>query len=310
MATFSSNQTRHVYVATTLGTVTGESPVGAIEAVAKDDHLYFKYMGAGGQVRTDLIPIKNISSAKLTKASELARPLKKTKLTLDADIGEQPIVGEEYILRILFRAHLGLSDEYQHINYGVVQAFKTMTASDFYVKMVDSLNKNFSRGDKGLLKFELEGELDEYTGITIEELPQEWRLGTMRETFVDFTVMPTTVTVGEGSNKFEKIWGKVEEIASTTSAKNGKNIADLEYFSMGERGDVYRNVGWPYVRPTTYLVNPELEYDVIDIHYAFTDEGVGTQRSEKDITIVVPTGAVAASIVAEIDTLAGITVKK
>jgi hypothetical protein len=56
---------------------------------------------------------------------------------------------------------------------------------------------------------------------------------------------------------------------------------------MGERGDIYRNVGWPNVIPTKYLVVDETkDYDVLDIHYYYEGAGENPQKSEKDITIV------------------------
>jgi hypothetical protein len=73
--------------------------------------------------------------------------------------------------------------------------------------------------------------------------------------------------------------------------KNGKKVADMEYFSMGERGDIYRNAGWPNVTKTQYLVDPSLDYDVYDIHYAYVGSNEAVQKSEKDITIAVPTSA-------------------
>ena len=84
------------------------------------------------------------------------------------------------------------------------------------------------------------------------------------------------------------VWGTAEEVASKGSIDNGHNIADLEYFCMGERGDQYRNIGWPNVIKTKYLVDPEKKYNTIDIHYAYVGDGVSVQKSEKDITIVVP----------------------
>lgn len=57
---------------------------------------------------------------------------------------------------------------------------------------------------------------------------------------------------------------------------------------MGERGDQYRNMGWPNVIETKYLVDPTKQYDVLELHFAFTDSGVNSYRSEKDITIVAP----------------------
>ena len=55
---------------------------------------------------------------------------------------------------------------------------------------------------------------------------------------------------------------------------------------MGERGDHYRNINWPYVIETTYLVEPEDEYSVLDIHYAYVGSNENVQKSERDITLV------------------------
>ena len=57
---------------------------------------------------------------------------------------------------------------------------------------------------------------------------------------------------------------------------------------MGERGDIYRNVGWPNSIPTKYVLdgNDANGYDVLDIHYYYEGGGENPQKSEKDITIV------------------------
>ena len=340
MATFSTNQVRQLYVAKAL-----KSPnVGATDAAGsiavKSDtaktHLYFEYMGAGGMTRSDLIDIKNILHAKATDADDLAHDLAKYKLTLDASVNSgAPVAGQDYILRIAFRNYIGLSEEDQYFKYGMVHAVASMTASDFYKALALSLVKNFSREEEGLLKFYLEtggtsagtvaGTPTEvtkdtkestltgtYTGIVIEEAPQEWILGVMEQTPVNFTLQPGTITVSGD----DRIWGTVKQVASTSSIPDGHKIADLEYFCMGERGDVYRMVGFPNVIRTKYLVNPNTKYNVIDIHYTYVGPNESVQKSEKDITIVVPkigannqaSNALANSIISAINTATGLTI--
>ena len=312
MATFSTNQVRQLYVAEALksSNVAATDAAGSI-AVKSDTsktHLYFEYMGAGGMTRSDLIDIKNILYAKATDADDLAHDLAKYKLTLDASVNSgAPVASQDYILRIAFRNYIGLSEEDQYFKYGMVHAVANMTASDFYKTLVLSLVKNFSREEEGLLKFYLEtggtnagtvaGTPTEvtkdtkestltgtYTGIVIEEAPQEWILGVMEQTPVNFTLQPDTITVSGD----DRIWGTVKQVASTSSIPDGHKIADLEYFCMGERGDQYRNVGWPHVIPTKYLVNPTNKYNIIDIHYAWQGAGENVQKSEKTISIAVP----------------------
>jgi hypothetical protein len=60
---------------------------------------------------------------------------------------------------------------------------------------------------------------------------------------------------------------------------------------MGERGDQYRMNGWPNVIPTQYMVDPTKQYHVLEIHYAFTDTGVNSYRTEKEITVVAEASA-------------------
>ena len=311
MATFSTNQVRQLYVAEALKTpnVSATDAVGsiAVKADTAKTHLYFEYMGAGGMTRSDLIDIKNILYAKATDADDLAHDLAKYKLTLDASVNSgAPVAGQDYILRIAFRNYIGLSEEDQYFKYGMVHAVAGMTASNFYKTLALSLVKNFSREEEGLLKFYLETEGTDagtvgtptevtkdtkestltgtYTGIVIEEAPQEWILGVMEQTPVNFTLQPDTI-IASGD---ERIWGVVKQVASTSSIPNGHKIADLEYFCMGERGDIYRMVGFPKVLRTQYLINPEVKYNVIDVHYSYVGSNESVQKSEKTITIVVP----------------------
>lgn len=303
MSVFSTNQARQLYVANTKNAVSSTSTAGTIEVCTDTNktHLYFKYMGAGGQTRSDLIDVKNIISAKVTDAKDLTRELKTVKVTLDPNFLESnnPIVGQDYILRIAIRQFVGMSDEDFYFKYGVVHVFKGMTASNFYVKMAESLVKNFSRELTKYFSFYLyngstKTEVttttdfstlsDTYTALIIAEAEQEWTLGIKPQVPVYFEVQPTTITYSGD----EVIWGVVESADPAGVVTNGKQIADLEYFCMGERGDIYRNINWPNSIPTKYLVDPTKQYNVIDIHYYWTGSNENVQKSEKTLTIVVP----------------------
>lgn len=333
MATFSTNQVRQLYVAKALKTphVLAGDAAGSI-AVKNDtakNHLYFEYKGADNLMRSDLIDIKNILYAKATDADDMAHELKAVTVTLDSNVnGGAPVAGQDYILRIAFRQYVGMSDEDQYYKYGMVHAYTGMTASDFYKKLALSLAKNFSREVVPLVKFVLTNSDDEavpvdattkeesltetYTALVIDEVEQPWRLGIMEQVPVYFTVQPTTITV----NGDERIWGTVEDTDPAGTIDNGKKIADLEYFCMGERGDIYRGVGFPHNIPTTYLVDPSVKYNVIDIHYAYVGSNESVQKSEKTITLVVPkvgatnsvSNVLANNIITAINTATGLTI--
>ena len=302
MANFSINQVRHLYVAKALksgANLLATDAAGSI--LPKGDtaktQMYFQYMSPAGIVRSDLIAVDKIMYAKATGSEDLAHKLTRVLLTLDANVNATPVAGQEYITRIAFRQYIGLGEEDTNQKYGYVKATANMTASDFYKKMAISIADNVSRDTTPLVTVYLKTTDDEelvapktkeadltgtYTGIIFEEAVQAWELGTMPQAFIPFTVQPTTVIV-DGD---EYIWGVVEAQEATNQVEDGHNIADLEYFCMGARGDHYRMMGYPNVIKTTYLVDPTAKYDTLDIHYAFTDSNEGVQKSEKDITIV------------------------
>lgn len=323
MATFSVNQVRQLYVATALKTshVFASDAAGSI-AVKNDtvkSHLYFEYKGADNLMRSDLIDTKNILYAKATDATAMAHDLKSVTIALDSNVnGGAPVAGQDYILRIAFKQYVGMSDEDQYFKYGMVHAYAGMDASEFYKVLAISLAKNFSREVVPLIKIEIKTAsattevtpttkaadlTGTYTGVVVTEVEQPWRLGVMAQTPVYFTVQSVPVTV----NGDERYWATLTE-STSGSISNGKTIADLEYFCMGERGDMYRQVGWPHNIPTTYLVDPAKAYCVFDIHYAYVGSNESVQKSEKTITIVCADKAELNKVIAAFNTATGLSI--
>lgn len=320
MSVFSTNQARHLYVATALKSpnVIASDAAGsiAVKADTAKNHLYFEYMGHGGLTRSDLIDTKNIMYANATKADKMARELKAVTVTLKGT----PVGGQDYILKIAFRQFAGMSDEGIYTKFGMVHATANMSASDFYKELALSLAKNFSREATQLVKFTLtDGEdtavpvtaatkaadlTGTYKALVIDEVEQDWVLGVKPQEAVYFDVLPGTITV-DGD---ETIWGEVEDTESEATVKNGKLIADLEYFCMGERADIYRGVGFPNNIPTKYMVDASKEYHVLDIHYAYVGSNEAVQKSEKDITIVCADMAELNKIITAVNGATGLTI--
>ena len=148
-----------------------------------------------------------------------------------------------------------------------------------------------------------------FVGIKIVESQQDWVLGVKQDKPLVFKVNTSTINAGTAQAPNEVVWSDVtywngrkitggEEVAESIVSSNvpaGDTIvnshlaAELEYFAMGERADLYRNVGWPDVRKTDYIVNPDWDYgyDMINIHYAYVGSNHAVQKSEKDLTIIV-----------------------
>ena len=343
---YSVNQVRQLYVAKALKTtpVLASDAAGSI-AVKNDtakNHLYFEYKGADNLMRSDLIDIKNILYAKATDADDMAHKLKAVTVTLDSEVNAgAPVAGQDYILRIVFKQYVGMSDEDQYFKYGMVHAYAGMDADEFYKVLALSIAKNFSREVVPLIKVEVHsagttskggfdsagymvvtpttkdnGKSDttnpyyatdtlvtDIDSIRITEVEQPWRLGVMAQTPVYFTVQPVAVMV----NSDERIWATVTEGTNGTIG-NGKEIADLEYFCMGERGDMYKGIGFPNNIVTTYLVDPTKTYYTFDIHYAYVGNNESVQKSEKDITIVCSDKTEFNKIVTAFNTATGLTI--
>lgn len=306
MAVFSINQVRQLYVAKALkDSTTALTTAGDIvpKVGTAKTTLYFQSMSPAGIVASDKIDIKNVISAKATASKDLAHKLVRYSVTLDAGVSATPVAGQNYILRLAFRQYIGLSEEDQYFKYGEVIARSGMTASDFYKKMAISLAKNLENKTEStpLVNIYLNSEASDgtdvpvtattkesdlnngdYDKIIIEEAEQPWVLGMMPQAFIPFTPQFLTITVdGE-----DRLWGVATVVTSGKIVPDGHLIADLEYFCMGARGDIYRGMGYPNIIKTTYLVDPSVVYDVLDIHYFYTGSNESVQKSEKIITLV------------------------
>ena len=293
-----------------------------------DNAIYFMQRGAAGLVRTDLIDINKIMHINYTPASKMSRKKNAVLIKLnDSALKDgKIIVGEDYILRLSFQNPIGMSPDHEYWKQGVVHGVPEMNDSKFYAKMAKSLAINFSREAVKLINIylttadgyvEVDADKDQtlngtYTGIMLIEAEQEWILGVKQDKPIIFKVNNSTVT----NDKVEVVWSDVtysnglkytggvevedsiEDVSSIFkdnadpeikfTVTNGHLAAELEYFAMGERADLYRNVGWPDVWNTKYLADETKEYDMINIHYYYSGSNHAVQKSEKDITLIIP----------------------
>ena len=321
MANTSAMQVRQFYAVSSYSdTVDKTSAVGTIGGIKKiedclGDQVMFFFKGADTVLRSDFIQIKNIGYAKAIKASDMVIPMKKVRVVLDPEVNEgQPVSGQDYVLGINFKNFFSSGDASQYYKDAAVHATSGMTAEQFYAALENAFNLAFSREDGAnktsnpYLTFSSDA-----NGFYIEEKPQEWTLGIKKACRIMFDLFINTVYTGGN----DLTWGTVEDITPAKSAAvvgvnavgNGQQIADLEWFAAGERGDQYRLVGWPNVIPTKYLVDPTKEYNVLEIHYAFTDTGVNSYRTEKEITIVSEDEGALNSFITELNSKTGLQIE-
>ena len=156
-----------------------------------------------------------------------------------------------------------------------------------------------------------------YTGIIITEQPQtaDYVRGEYSALTVNFKVIPHTI-IEDGdevcpfvveSNGVVALTNKVSRTGDkVTHIGNGYEVADTEYFCMGERGDMYRQMGYPRTIRTKYMVDPTQEYDVLDLAFYFVGRGIDAQKSEKLLTIVSSTSDVISDLHSALETELGL----
>lgn len=315
MATFSVNQVRHVYVSKSFKSakLTNSSNEGdlAVTAVKGPDKtntgFVIQSMGKGGLTRSPLIELDKIVSVTNTLAASMAHNVKRAKLELKSTVINSTKIadaftGKDFIVRINFSQYVGISDEETMVKHGCVRTYTGQTVAEFYKVLALSLANNMSREIQPLVKVfagtvEVNAgmKLADITGtpayIAIEEVEQPWQLGVIPETFVNFTITPATVDVMGAE---VEVFDVKDDTSSSKQFGNGKRVADLEYFAMGDRGDLYRNIGWPYSIPSKTFLDGSGTYDLVDITFYWNGPNEDVQKSQKQVTIIASAGGGAA----------------
>ena len=321
----SDNQFRNLYVMKSYKA--SESALEAVgDATLKVDTaknaMYLVYKDTEDNLTSDIIDLKNLLYVKSTKAADMARKLNSQSVTLNED----PISGQDYVLNVEVRNFVALGDDSTHIKFGAVHAVKGMTKSDFYKAMALNLAKNLSREVSPILnvlltkndttdgesevpvlvngKMQILAELkatETYTDIIIDEVEQPWRRGVAQVEPVNFNTTCGTVLV-DGD---DVIWGTVEK-EEGDPVNNGKQIADMEWFYHGTRGDIYREATYPDNFDFKPLVDETKAYSTLDIHFAYVGPGVEVAKSERTITVVCADATELNKLITAIKTATGV----
>ena len=324
----SDNQFRNLYVMKAYKD--SESALAAVgDATLKVDTaknaMYLIYKDTEDNLTSDIIDLKNLLYVKSTKAADMARKLNSQSVTLNED----PISGQDYVLNVEVRNFVALGDDSTHIKFGAVHAVKGMTKSDFYKAMAVKLAKNLSSEVSPILNVlltkndsaasdEKDSEVavllngkmqniaaltstETYTDIIIDEVEQPWRRGVAQVEPVNFNTTCGTVLV-DGD---DVIWGTVEKEEGDT-VNNGKQIADMEWFYHGTRGDIYREATYPDNFDFKPLVDETKAYSTLDIHFAYVGPGVEVAKSERTITVVCADAAELNKLITAIKTATGV----
>ena len=323
----SDNQFRNLYVMKTYKA--SESAITAVgDATLKVDTaknlMYLVYKDTEDTLISDIINIKNLLYVKSNKATDMARKLHSQSVT----IKENPISGQDYVLNVEIRNFVALGDDSTHIKFGAVHAVKDMTKSDFYKAMAVNLAKNLSREPSPILNVSLtkhdttasgtntkvavlvNGKMqnlatlqstESYTNIIIDEVEQPWRRGVSQVEPVNFNTTCGTILMSGD----DVIWGTVKKETGAV-IQNGKQIADMEWFYHGTRGDIYREATYPDNFDFKPLVDETKAYHTLDIHFAYVGPGVEVAKSERTITVVCTDTTQMNSLITALKTATGV----
>lgn len=272
------------------------------------------YVNVDGEImHSDIIKRDNIRSIRLTPAAKLRKPLQTWEIALDTTVTVTDNAGNSvlvtganqdkrdvYYIDFSFPGFQNATDEEIETKTVAFQWDPTVHTdwADAAIEAIKLAFKKRNNLDNKLVNVEKE----DATTITIwapeggpwinglhDNKPNRIEISTPE--IEVFSVAGLTSLPLENNSRILPCGTATDVTASTTHVVgNAKMTADLEYFCMGERGDQYRMKGWPNYVPTRYMigqnVDPQTEFDYLDIHYYFQGEGVRSDKSEKVLTLV------------------------
>lgn len=307
------NQVRHMYV--------GDAPAGVSTfatlksaGVASDliilgadgdavsaggDFKLFQKDALGNVISSDTIKADNVLSAKSKAYS--APVLKSYSIA-----GLTGAANELVTVNVEILGHGSLSPEDTYLKQGFYKVASGDNAEAIVDGLIASLNRNFSRevgatsSSNPYFTFAKTGSAGSAALVITQKAYTEGFDGNKKtRVYSDFLVdvsadtQPTT-TLTEGS----------------TGVGTGHQVVEMEYFLLGERGDVYRTMGYPYnLTDGSGFASASSNYNLIEISYF--DEGRNeAKKSKKQLTIAVPFTDLASNskintIVADLNTILG-----
>ena len=120
--------------------------------------------------------------------------------------------------------------------------------------------------------------------VVIEEVPCEWELGKYAYERPDFSVTQQTVNANDLSD--QRFFTIEDKQYLNTGIANGRLYAELEYWTMGWKGNQTRKNFFPYNNYTPGIVDPTKEYEAVVIDSYFQGPAEDVQRSPKTLYVI------------------------
>ena len=325
MGIFSVNQARHLFVAKAVqDTLEDLAAIGDVVLHQADKtkgtgFYVHAVTGKGDTLRSDIVYPGSVASVSFRSGSAMVPKARKYAIKVSSDIldtdGKVP-KGYSFILNINYPTYQGMAEGESYAKMGDVFTRSAMTVNDFLAALGASIKRNVAHEAKiwPIIKVDIDST---NSVLYLTEVAQDWHRGTMALEILKFNVTPVPVVIDTIATQWAVVTDGGSSVTgyandSTTdevpftletakdaktgaSLTNGRTIADLEYFFMGERGDIYRGIGWPNIVPTEYLVDPSKSYNVIDIDFYWAGDAEDVQKSPRVLTLVGESSVVTAA---------------
>lgn len=304
MKNFSTNQVRHLFVA---GAVDAnlDTNLDIAFGVTETGDMYFKYKNADGLLtRSDTINVKKVRCVNKVAAADQATKLYAHTVAVDTSaVTLANLVGKNIVCKVTFK---GIFDESfsSTLSFNAVvvgDATNTASTTNFHkdlaiaiAKALPTLDKNFpllkvfSNGTEVTATTAASAVTGSSAGVVLVEAAQKYVRGKLSGEPIHFDV---SFKLEDGNLK-NIVWG-TDTVAPSAISNNivvpaNYRLADMEYFCLGERGDVYRGALWPNDYQPTYAIDPfsDTAYYVLTIEYFWNGDASDVQKSPKTMHIV------------------------
>jgi hypothetical protein len=272
--------------------------------VGANGEFYFNYVSPNGDldqptiVRSLLVDPKRVNYC--TAKMPAFRNVQTVEVNIPTTIASGiPIAGQDYILRFIFYGlHIG-GQECQYLKESGAYRVRAGDSVDTVLdKLVDLAKKNFLREPYPLIEIAKTGTVAT-AKIVIKGVEQPWVLGHKQGDPITFKV--ECVPVFNSTSAVYEPWGEVKDVtaatASAASIFNGKTIADMEWFYLGERADHRRGYDYPDNFITKKVADPKSKYDTVDLDGYFAGDKEDVQKSRFCLSFAcIDTAAVPAAL--------------
>ena len=288
MQNFNTNQTRQFYVAAAIDSSVDTNLDIALGTAATGE-MYFKYKNADGIVtRSDTFDPKKVTSLKKTLSASMAKPLLKHTIVVNtAEFADAAaLAGKTVKLKITVHQVFDYDDSNSTTFTVRYKVPTSITNANFYLALKGLVETAMPKPDKSYPYFTVTSSA---SGLVLTEAVQKYVRGKLSGEPVHLSVAFGIDAATFGEDEMVA-WGTDTVAESGSVVPANYALADLEYFALGERGDVFRGNNWPNNYDVTYVIDPNgaTAYDVLTVEYYWAGDAENVQKSPRMIQIAAP----------------------